>query len=736
MQAGSLVVGEDCFMLLPQTKLDRLLGDRTAKAFARHLGLVTVADLLQHYPRRYAVRGDLTPIAEVPIGEPVTVVAEIVDFKERRMSGKTSHLLEVRITDGSAFLTLTFFNQAWRQKDLKPGARGLFAGKIGAFNGRLQLAHPEYELFDDEVDSAEASRWALQPIPIYPAASSVTTWAIGRAMAVVLDTLPALVDELPAEVVASENLLALDDAIRKIHQPAVAHDWQSARDTLRFHEAFLLQSALIQRKAQLAHLTTEVRAVATDGLLAEFDKALPFELTNGQRSVGNEILEDLASGHPMNRLLQGEVGSGKTLVALRAMLAVAESGGQSALIAPTEVLAAQHLASIRRTLGEALAAKLGLTLLTGSQNTAERKRALLQIVSGKAQLVVGTHALLADKVEFYDLAMVVIDEQHRFGVEQRETLRLKGRTAPHVLTMTATPIPRTLAVSVFGDLDISTLTELPAGRQAITSHVVQLSQPALIARTWSRVAEEVAKGHQVFVVCPRISETLDEAQPPLELDDLEELVDETNPKPRRPLAAVETMVEALRANPVLAGLTIEPMHGALASELKNVTMARFVAGEINVLVSTTVIEVGVDVPNATLMVVLDADRFGVSQLHQLRGRVGRGGNAGLCLMMTAAESGSLALERVRAVADTLDGFKLSEIDLELRGEGDVLGASQSGVRSGLRLLRVLRDADLIVRARQIASDLLTADPTLEKHPNLAETLSNLDAARQQNLSKG
>ena len=736
MQAGALVVGEDCFMLLPQTKLDRLLGDRTAKAFARHLGLVTVADLLQHYPRRYAVRGDLTPIAEVPIGEPVTVVAEIVDFKERRMSGKTSHLLEVRITDGSAFLTLTFFNQAWRQKDLKPGSRVLFAGKIGAFNGRLQLAHPEYELFDDEVDSAEASRWALQPIPIYPAASSVTTWAIGRAMGVVLDTLPALVDELPAEIVAGEGLLPLDDAMRKIHQPAVAHDWQSARDTLRFHEAFLLQLSLIQRKAELAHVTTEVRAVAVDGLLARFDGGLPFELTAGQRSVGNEILEDLASGHPMNRLLQGEVGSGKTLVALRAMLAVAESGGQSALIAPTEVLAAQHLASIRRTLGDDLAARLGVALLTGSQNTAERKRALLQIVSGKAQLVVGTHALLADKVEFYDLAMVVIDEQHRFGVEQRETLRQKGRTAPHVLTMTATPIPRTLAVSVFGDLDISSLTELPAGRQAISSHVVQLSQPSLIARTWSRVAEEVAKGHQVFVVCPRISESEDEAEPPLALEDDEELLTENESKPRRPLAAVETMVEALRANPVLAGLAIEPMHGALASELKNETMARFVAGEINVLVSTTVIEVGVDVPNATLMVVLDADRFGVSQLHQLRGRVGRGGNAGLCLLMTSAESGSLALERVRAVADTLDGFKLSEIDLELRGEGDVLGASQSGVRSSLRLLRVLRDADLIVRARQIADNLLTADPTLEKHPNLAETLANLDAARQENLSKG
>jgi ATP-dependent DNA helicase RecG len=750
MQAGGLVVGEDGFMLLPQTKLDRLLGDRTAKAFARHLGLVTVADLLQHYPRRYAVRGELTPIAQVPIGESVTVVAEIVDFKERRMSGKTSHLLEVRITDGSAFLTLTFFNQSWRQKDLRPGARGLFAGKIGAFNGRLQLAHPEYELFDAELDQAEAARWALQPIPIYPAASSVTTWAICRAMGVVLDTLQKVDDELPAEVVAAEKLISLDEALRKVHQPEVSADWQAARDTLRFHEAFLLQASLISRKAELAHIKADVREVAADGLLAQFDASLPFELTSGQRTVGNEILGDLASGHPMNRLLQGEVGSGKTLVALRAMLAVAESAGQSALIAPTEVLAAQHFASIKRTLGENLASKLGLMLLTGSMGAAERKRAMLQIVSGKAQLVVGTHALLADKVEFYDLAFVVIDEQHRFGVEQRETLRLKGRNAPHVLTMTATPIPRTLAVSVFGDLDISTLTELPAGRQAITSHVVQLSQPALIARTWSRVAEETAKGHQVFVVCPRISDSADEEQPPLELDAGDDIFADAAggeglvggldlnaaPKPVRPLAAVESTVDALRANPVLAGLTIEPMHGALASELKNETMQRFVAGEIQVLVSTTVIEVGVDVPNATLMVVLDADRFGVSQLHQLRGRVGRGGNAGLCLLMTAAESGSIALERVRAVADTLDGFKLSEIDLELRGEGDVLGANQSGARSSLRLLRVLRDADLIVRARELAAATLQADPTLEKHPILAETLSNLDDARQQNLAKG
>lgn len=707
-------------MLLPFTSLDRLLGDRTAKALAKHLGLKTVADLLLHYPRRYSVRGELTPIDQLPIGEAVTVVAEVKEVKERFMKGKKGSILEVRITDGKSSMSLSFFNQAWRAQTLKPGVRGLFAGKTSIFNNNVQLAHPDYELFPEELSEADAKAWADLPIPIYPASSSATTWAIARAVGVVLDTLPMILDELPESIISSKKLMDLDTAIRNIHQPKVSADWQKARDTLRVHEAFALQASLIKRRAENGHLVATPRAAGK--LVAGFDSALPFELTAGQIKVGNEIAEDLSKAHPMNRLLQGEVGSGKTLVALRAMLTCADSGGQSALLAPTEVLASQHFESIKKTLGEKLSKDVGLTLLTGQMPLSERKTALLSIVSGKARLVVGTHALISDKVEFFDLGLVVIDEQHRFGVEQREALRLKGKQPPHVLTMTATPIPRTVAVTVFGDLDISTLDQLPAGRKEIQSHVVRFDQPALVARTWTRIAEEVKAGHQAFVVCPRIDET--------QVEDGEEA------EAGIPMAAAVTIAENLGKMAALSGVRIGLLHGKQSSEEKAATMAAFSAKEIDVLVSTTVIEVGVDVPNATVMVVLDADRFGVSQLHQLRGRVGRGGNAGLCLLLTTAEAGSLALERVTAVASTLDGFRLSEIDLELRGEGDVLGSTQSGGRSSLRLLRVIQDASLIAEMREEASKVLAADPTLEKHPLLAETLERMDEAAKANIAKG
>lgn len=732
-------------MLLPIEPLDRVLGDRTAKSFAKHLGLRTVADLLQHFPHRYATRGALTPISELPIGEPATVVADILEVRERRMKGRNGSILEVRITDGHGSMSLSFFNQAWRQKDLRPGLRGLFAGKIGSYNGKLQLSHPEYELFPEEISDAEAKRWAELPIPIYPAASAVTTWAIQRAMAVVLDTLAPIQDELPADVVASNGLISLHQAINQVHRPEVHPEWQQARDTLKYHEAFLLQATLLKRRFENLSTPATSRVAPPNGYSAKFDASLPFTLTNGQIEVGNQITDDLAATHPMNRLLQGEVGSGKTLVALRAMITVADSGGQSALLAPTEVLAAQHYKSIQKSLGEDLAKELGLTLLTGQMPTAERKRALLQMVSGKARIVVGTHALISENVEFLDLGFIVIDEQHRFGVDQREALRNKGKLPPHVLTMTATPIPRTLAVTVFGDLDVSTLTELPAGRQGITSHVVQLSQPALVARTWSRIAEEVAAGRQAFVVCPRI----DEDDPGEELiasgglaeeelmfsDGTDEMAAELAKKPRQPLASAIGMTDSLKNIPALAGLRIETLHGRMSADEKADVMGRFSAREIDILVSTTVIEVGVDVPNATVMVILDADRFGISQLHQLRGRVGRGGNAGLCLLLTSAEEGSLALDRVRAVAATLDGFELSEIDLELRREGDVLGATQSGCRSSLKLLRVIQDAKLIQAARKTAEQVLDADPTLEKNPLLAEVLEREDQARQNNLTK-
>jgi ATP-dependent DNA helicase RecG len=699
-------------MLLPTTALDRVLGDKTAKSFAKNLGLVTVADLLQHYPRRYSNRGELTPIANLPIGESLSIVAEVVDARERRTKGRVSHILEVRITDGSGFLSLTFFNQAWRQKDLKPGVRGLFAGKIGEYQGKLQLAHPDYELFPEELSEFDAKAWADQPIPIYPASANVTTWMIQRALGIVLDTLEIIPDEVSAELQKKHKLLSINDALEKIHRPTTKNEIASAKKTLVYREAFLLQANLIQRRLDNEQAPATARISKTGGYLERFDSNLPFTLTTGQSMVGSEITSDIAKTYPMNRLLQGEVGSGKTLVALRAMLAVADSDGQSALLAPTEVLASQHFRSIEKSLGEDLSKEVGLTLLTGQLSTDARKKTMLQVVSGKARIVIGTHALFSEKVEFYDLGLVVIDEQHRFGVEQREKLRLKGKLSPHVLTMTATPIPRTLAVTVFGDMSVSSLTELPAGRKEIDTHVVRAGDPALVSRVWSRVAEEIAKGHQAFVVCPKIDETDKELSG----------------------ASVEKTVAQLRKNAALNGVRIQELHGRMDADQKSQIMQAFSAKEIDLLVSTTVIEVGVDVPNATTMVILDADNFGISQLHQLRGRVGRGSAKGLCLLLTAAEDDSIALQRIEAVAAETDGFKLSEIDLELRREGDVLGASQSGGRSSLRLLRVIQDSELIQKVRVELEELFEADPLLANHPTLRLAIDQANAA--ENLAKG
>ena len=699
-------------MLLPTTSLDRVLGDKTAKSFAKNLGLITVADLLQHYPRRYSNRGELTPIANLPIGESLSIVAEVVDAKERRTKGRVSHILEVRITDGSGFLSLTFFNQAWRQKDLKPGVRGLFAGKIGEYQGKLQLAHPDYELFADEPSQFDAKAWADQPIPIYPASATVTTWMIQKALSIVLDTLEPIADEVPEELLKKHKLLSINKALEKIHRPKTTSEAKSAKKTLVYREAFLLQSNLIQRRVNNELSPATSRISKGDGYLARFDSSLPFTLTAGQVEVGKELTLDLAKTYPMNRLLQGEVGSGKTLVALRAMLTTADSDGQSALLAPTEVLASQHYRSIEKSLGEELAKEVGLTLLTGQLPIDTRKKAMLQVVSGKARIVIGTHALFSEKVEFYDLGLVVIDEQHRFGVEQREKLRLKGKLSPHVLTMTATPIPRTLAVTVFGDMAVSSLTELPAGRKEIDSHVVRAGDKALVARVWERVAEEISKGHQGFVVCPKIDESEKEQSG----------------------ASVEKTVLQLRKNPALAGLKIQELHGRMDADQKAEIMQAFSAREIDLLVSTTVIEVGVDVPNASVMVILDADNFGISQLHQLRGRVGRGSAKGLCLLLTAAEDDSIALQRIEAVARESDGFKLSEIDLELRREGDVLGATQSGGRSSLRLLRVIQDSELIQKVRLEVEELFDSDPNLENSPILRALLEQVNSA--ENLAKG
>ena len=714
--------------------LKNALGPRTSAALAKGLGLTTVGDLLSHYPRRYIRRGELTELTHLPLDENVTIVAEVIEVRQRSMQARKGSILEVKISDGKGVLTLTFFNQAFRKDELKPGVRGIFAGKIGEYRGALQLTHPDYELFDastelgaSDQDREEAARKFLELlVPIYPATASMTSWQIQKAMAVVLDTLPPLPDPVPPAIRTRRKITSYERAVQSIHRPATDAEWGGARKALRFQEAFVLQAALLQQRAKLREVASTSRLPGK--LLAGFDAALPFTLTNDQKLVGNEIFMDLAGGTPMNRLVQGEVGSGKTLVALRAMLAVAESGGQSALLAPTEVLAQQHLRSIVKTLGPDLAAKLRPTLITGQLSVPEKRKALLAAVSGSAQIVVGTHALLSDNVGFYDLGLVVVDEQHRFGVDQREALRLKGATPPHVVVLTATPIPRTVAMTVFGDLDISTIAELPGGRVPIKSFVVW-NKP-LYDRVWVRAAEEIAQGRQDFVVCPAI-------------DAKEEVEDDGSvPEPvegaaaKRPIANVTDTTAELKANPVLAGKRIETLHGRMSSDEKDRIMQAFAAGAIDVLVATTVIEVGVDVPNASTMVILDADRFGVSQLHQLRGRVGRGGVPSVCLFVTHAEDDSLARERVEAVASTLDGFELAQKDLELRREGDVLGNTQSGGRSSLRLLRVAKDGELIADARDLASAVLEVDPTLADYPELRDALARrLDAEAEAFLSK-
>jgi ATP-dependent DNA helicase RecG len=715
---------------LPADTLDvplrTALGDRTAAAFAKGLGLSTVGDLLSHYPRRYARRGELTALTDLPVDENVTIVAEVLESRERPMRNRGGSLLEVRISDGKGILSLTFFNQAWRTKELRPGVRGIFAGKVSDYRGSLQLAHPDYELFDDDPDPVKAQSWAELPIPIYPATSTVASWQIQKAMAVVLDVLPALDDPVPSGVRVAKKLVGYARALELIHRPQKDSDWGAARKALRFQEAFILQAALLQQRASL-RATAATPRVQGD-LLDDFDAHLPFARTSDQERVGFEISRDLAADSPMNRLLQGEVGSGKTLVALRAMLAVAESGGQSALLAPTEVLASQHLRSIVAALGPDLSARLRPTLLTGQLTTAERKKALLAAISGSARIVVGTHALLSDNVGFFDLGLVVVDEQHRFGVEQRETLRKKAERPPHTLVLTATPIPRTVAMTVFGDLDVSTISELPAGRVPIESHVVALREhPSWVNRVWERLGEELEKGRQGFVVCPAISVAPAKASTKTTTDDGEESEAAGG-------AAVETTLVEARLR--LPGKRVEPLHGRMSSDEKDSVMQAFAAGEIDVLVATTVIEVGVDVPNASTMIVLDADRFGVSQLHQLRGRVGRGSVPGLCLFVTEAEPDSLARERVDAVAATLDGFALAQADLELRQEGDVLGSTQSGGRSSLRLLRVAKDGDLIIEARELAKGVLDGDPQLASHPALRTALDRrLDATSQAFLAK-
>ncbi|MEW2083089.1 helicase-related protein [Streptomyces sp. NPDC005283] len=1057
--------------------LKKTLGAATAKVMAEHLDLHTVGDLLHHYPRRYAERGELTPLSELPLDEHVTVVAQVADARVLTFNQGRGRRLEVTITDGSGRLQLVFFGKGVHKphKDLLPGSRAMFAGKVSMFNRKLQLAHPAYEPLGAAASAEDAvDAFANQLIPLYPACKQLESWKIAKAVDAVLPRAAEAADPLPPSLREGRGFAALPDALRKIHRPRTKADIAEARDRLKWDEAFVLQVALARRR----HADTQLPAVARNprpgAVLDAFDAKLPFTLTEGQQKVTKEIFDDLATEHPMHRLLQGEVGSGKaqpldaqvltpvgyramgqiqvgdelvtpsgeiapvdgvfpqgerdvwrlvlsddttvecdeehlwivatscawyrgedpkvlttreirqdlykrngsskwylpeaapvdlrgmgealldpylmgvllgdgsfrhnlvlstvdqqildavrialpeecvvvakqgsrcdylirlpgptggarrnpvisalrdlglwgmtshakfvperyktasikvrlavlqglmdtdgtvdkngysvsfcsasrvladdvawlvrslggrarvlpkkaafnvsvelppeyapfrldrkagrlverrkyntfrrgiqrveyvgrkpvqcisvnhpdhayvtdnftvthnTMVALRAMLTVVDAGGQSAMLAPTEVLAQQHHRSVTEMMGElAEGGMLGgaehatkVVLLTGSMGAAARRQALLDLVTGEAGIVIGTHALIEDKVQFHDLGLVVVDEQHRFGVEQRDALRSKGKQPPHLLVMTATPIPRTVAMTVFGDLETSVLDQLPAGRSPIATHVVPArDKPHFLARAWERVREEVENGHQAYVVCPRIGDGEDEPKKKSAEDDAEK---------RPPLAVIE-IAEQLAKGP-LSGLRVEVLHGRMQPDDKDDVMRRFAAGDVDVLVATTVIEVGVNVPNATAMVIMDADRFGVSQLHQLRGRVGRGSAPGLCLLVSEMPEASPARSRLAAVAATLDGFELSRIDLEQRREGDVLGQAQSGVRSSLRMLTVIEDEEVIAAAREEAVAIVSEDPELERLPELRTALDALlDTEREQYLDKG
>jgi ATP-dependent DNA helicase RecG len=741
--------------------LVRALGPRTGKPLESVFGLHTVGDLLRHYPRRYHTRGELTDLSSLREGDHVTVVARIEHLSLHPMPGQGPRSRgEVIVTDDRAKLMLTFFFRSPKSqfsfRRLVPGMIGMFAGTVSSFRGRLQLIHPEYEMLPGAPPNADltpelAAEFATEMIPVYPASAKVSSWIIAKAIKTILDTLEAGEDPLPAGLRERYGLVGRAEAIRAIHRPLDRFDLERARKRLKWDEAFALQAALAQRRLAAAAMPAMPRPHVAGGIADEFDAGLPFTLTAGQVAVGETIAADLACAYPMHRLLQGEVGSGKTVIAMRAMLQVVDAGGQAALLAPTEVLAQQHYRSVTDMLGPlaqrgqlgAAEHATGVALLTGSVGAAARRAALADVFTGDAGIIIGTHALLEEQVQFADLGLVVIDEQHRFGVEQRDALRAKAAdNRPHVLVMTATPIPRTVAMTVYGDLETSTLTELPAGRAAIATHVVPAAdKPRYLERAWERVREEVARGQQAYVVCPRIGDSAaeDDGEDYADGDDYGD-VDLTGGIPRgvvlgrrQPLAVLD-VAATLDAGP-LAGVRLGILHGRLHPEEKDRVMREFSAGRLDVLVATTVIEVGVDVPNATVMVIMDAERYGVSQLHQLRGRVGRGTAAGLCLLVTEAPAGSQARTRLDAVAATLDGFELSRLDLEQRREGDVLGAAQAGRQSSLKLLKLLTDEDLIRQARQDATAIVEADPDLARHPALRAAIDDLLGVQAEYLDK-
>ncbi|WP_123961261.1 ATP-dependent DNA helicase RecG [Corynebacterium pseudopelargi] len=686
--------------------LGSILDQSQARAFSRHFGFKRAQDLLEHFPRGYAAQGVGLGAGQAEEGDTVTLVGEVV-HNTTRSNPKVGKVYTIWIDDGTGIhTTASFFRATWQPKVLHNGTRAIFSGKLKFFRGQPQLQHPDFfPLGKLEVakEGHDGSKYAVMQlllhlpyVPIYPAKQALPSWKILGAIDQVLKSLEPIPD--PLGKFAPPDLPDFDQALRGIHEPP-SQGPDLCRKRLNYDEALSLGLLMALRRADTQARKAPAMRSEASGYAKALRAALDFSLTKGQEAVLADIRADLSISTPMQRLLQGEVGSGKTVVALLAMLQCVDSGAQCALLAPTEVLATQHAQSIEAMLK---GIDVNVTLLTGSMNTRQRQAALLDILSGDADIVIGTHALIQDTVEFFNLGLCVVDEQHRFGVEQRDTLRGKGREGltPHLLVMTATPIPRTIAMTAFGDLSVSTLRELPGGRQPISSYVIPAGNQVWVARMWERLKEECRAGHQVYVVCPKIGGE----------------------------DGVEALAAELQSH-TMRDFRIAVLHGQLSSEDKAHAMAEFSAGKIDVLVATTVIEVGVDVANATAMLIYGAESFGVSQLHQLRGRVGRGGNASICFFYTHAEPGSRTLERVGRVASTQDGFELAEVDLEFRQEGNILGAQQSG-RSHLRLLSLSKDRELIARANSDAAIIVEEDPKLAR-----ALVQDIDDQRQAYIDK-
>lgn len=725
--------------------LKKVLG-RVAGKLEKKFGLQTTLDLLYFFPRRYHELGELTSFSQLTLGEEQSVIAQIADSSRRRTRGE-KWMLSLQLSDGENLMDAVFWAKSqhlinWMSTQMQVGQTKLFSGRPSLYRGRLQLSHPSYQEVSDEnldvTSNQVAQVQAQRPEPIYPAKVGLPTWTTQKAIAVVLDQLKfrPLPDPLPTEIRKEQGLLEINTALEQIHRPQTRADYQAARSRFRYEEAFVLQAALAERRQELAEDAPVLKELP-GGFTERVAASLPFALTDFQQQALADIGERLQSPRPMNLLLQGDVGSGKTVVSLLAMLRAVDGGRQGIFMAPTEVLVHQHFSTLTGLLGE-YAQPGGFTLrgtegvpiyrLTSSMPTAEKNRTLDALKTGQPALIVGTHALLSQRVMLTSPGVVVIDEQHKFGVRQRDRLRQAESGTPHLLVMTATPIPRSVAMTSFGDLDLLTLKGMPPGRTKVETFRVDTANRVWTARTWQRAAEEIAASRRVFVVCPAInpgSTSEDGAG------------GEEGEEARNPLANVSDTVSQLRALPALKGIEIGVLHGQMSAEEKDQAMANFTAGRTPLLVATTVIEVGVDVPEATMMVILDADRFGLAQLHQLRGRIGRGKFGGVCLVWSRAQPDTLASRRLDAFTKTTDGFELAAFDLQLRESGNILGDSQSGRASSLKILDLLADEEVISQARKDAKHLVAGDPHLQQHQVLQQAIARrVSEEEQEFLERG